>query len=87
MNKARLAAVALGLLALGACDRSNEDRLNTVENEQAAQDLDSLSDQAANVAAESEALETQAANLQQKAETSDSATGAETPADENIAGM
>ncbi len=87
MNKVSLAAAALALITLGACDRGNEDRLDTIDNSQAAQDLDSLSDQAANVAAESEALETQAANLQQEAETSDTATGAETPADEDIAGM
>lgn len=85
MNKARLAVVAFALLALAACGRSDEDRLNVTDNE-VAEDLNALSDQAANVAAEAEALEDQAANLEQEA-ASDNAAGPETPADENIAGM
>ena len=83
MNKASLAAVAFGLLALAACGRGDEDRLSA--NNEAVEDLNALSDQAANVAAEAEALENQAANLEQ--ESADNATGPETPADENIAGM
>lgn len=84
MNKARLAAVAFGLLALAGCGSRDQDRLNMADNE-VVEDLNALSDQAANVAAEAEALENQAANLEQEA--SDNATGAEVPADENIAGM
>jgi hypothetical protein len=85
MNKASLAAVGFGLLALSACGRGDQDRLNATDiNEM--QSLDELSNDAANVAAEAEALENQAANLEQESQT-DGATGAETPADENIAGM
>ena len=89
---ARLAPVYL-LLAVAACDRGNEDRLgDDVEvNAVPAEDLNALSDQAANLAAEAEALENQSAELEVEAanttNTSDEAAGAETPADENIQGM
>ena len=82
MNKGTLAAVAIGLLALTACGRGDEDQLNAADiNEM--QSLDDLSNEAANVAAEAEVLENQAANLEQEAQQ----TGPETSADENIAGM
>lgn len=84
MNKASLAAVAIGLLAVAACNRGNEDQIN-VTNEM-GQDLDELSNEAAGLAAETEALENQANQLEQEAESSDG-EGPETPADENIAGM
>ena len=87
MKKASLAVVAFGVLALVGCDRGNQDQLNTVETNQAdAEDLNMLSDDAANLAAEAQVLENQANQLEQEAQTDD-ATGAETPADENIAGM
>ena len=83
MKRASLAAVAFGLLALTACGRSDQDQLNAADiNEM--QSLDELSNEAADVAAEAEALENQASNLEQEA---GDASGAETPADENIAGM
>ena len=84
MNKASLAAVAIALLAVSACNRGNEDQLN-VSNE-VAQDLDELSNEAAGLAAEAEALENQANQLEQEADSTDG-EGPETPADENIAGM
>jgi len=84
MNKAKLAAVAFGLFALAGCGRGDDDRLNITDNE-VVEDLNALSDQAASVAAEAEALQNQAANLEQEA--ADNATGPEVPADENIAGM
>ena len=86
MKKASLAAVAFGLLALAACNRSNPDQLNESETNQ-AQNLDELSNQAANVAAESQNLENQSALLNQQAQSLDNASGAQTPADENIQGM
>ncbi|HYI43647.1 MAG TPA: hypothetical protein VD768_08505 [Sphingomicrobium sp.] len=88
MKKFSLAAAALGLLALAACDRGKQEQLgNDVElNAAPAEDLNALSDQAADVAAEAEALQNQAAQLE--AETpAENATGAETPEDENIQGM
>lgn len=93
MKKFALALTAVSFLALGACDRGREDQLgNDVELNSAGPDenLNTLSDDAANVAAESEALENQAAALEQQvqdATTADNATGPETPADENIEGM
>jgi ABC-type oligopeptide transport system substrate-binding subunit len=85
MKRASLAAVAFGLLALAACNRNNPDQLNQVEtNQPSADNLDELSNQAANVAAESQALENQAEQLNRTAQ---NATGAQTPADENIQGM
>lgn len=84
MNKASLAAVAFGLFALAGCGSGDQDRLNMADNE-VVEDLNALSDQAANVAAEAEALQNQAANLEQEA--ADNAAGPEVPADENIAGM
>jgi outer membrane murein-binding lipoprotein Lpp len=83
MNKASLAAVAFGLLALAACGRSDEDQLNATETNAIADDLDALSNQAANLAAEAEALENQAEQLNQEA----TQTGADTADEENIAGM
>ena len=85
MKKPHVAAVAFGLFALAACNRSNPDALN--ENDVNAQNLDELSNDAANVASESQELQNQAANLQNQAKNLDNATGAQTPADENIQGM
>lgn len=85
MKKASLAAVAFGLFALASCNRSNPDQLNA--NDINAQSLDQLSNDAANVASESQQLENQAANLQNQAQNVDNAAGAQTPADENIQGM
>jgi peptidoglycan hydrolase CwlO-like protein len=85
MKKASL-AVAFGLLALAACGRSNQDQLNQADVKQAGS-LDELSDEAANVASEAQALENQADQLNQEAQAADSAAGAETTNDEDIQGM
>lgn len=89
MKKISLAAATLGLLALSACDRGKQEQLgNDVElNDAPAEDLNALSDQAAEVAAEAQALQNQAAELEQESSATDDAAGAETPADENIQGM
>ena len=85
MKKATLLAISCATLAIAACNR-NQDQLN--ENDiNAAQSLDDLSNDAANVASEAQALENQAAQLNQEATNLDNATGAQTPADENIQGM
>lgn len=86
MNKATLAAAGLGLLALAACGRSDQDQINNVTETNEVETLDQLSNDAANVAAEAEALENQAVQLDQEAQSTD-ATGPETPADEDIQGM
>ena len=88
MKKISLAIATVGLLALAACNRGNEEQLgdNVELNAVPAEDLNALSDDAANLASESQQLENQAADLDAEAET-DSATGAQTPADENIQGM
>jgi len=85
MKKASLAAVAFGVLAIAACDRGNQDQLNASDMN-VTQNLDELSDDAANLVSESQALENQAEQLNQEAQT-ENAQGAETPADENIQGM
>ena len=86
MNKLSLAATTLAFLAIAACGRSDQDQVNATENAAAAETLDELSNDAANVAAEAAVLENQAAQLNQEAQAEDS-TGPQTPADENIAGM
>jgi outer membrane murein-binding lipoprotein Lpp len=90
MNKITLAAAAIASLALAACDRGKQEELgNDVELNAAgpSEDLNALSDQAAEVAAEAEALQNQAAELEQESNLVDNAAGPETPADENIQGM
>ncbi len=88
MNKISLAAAAVGLLALAACDRGKQEQLgNDVElNAAPPEDLNVLSDQAAEVAAEAQDLQNQAAELEQESAI-DNAVGPETPEDENIQGM
>ena len=85
MKKLNLAATTLALLALAACGRGDRDQINASENT-ATETLDELSNDAANVAAEADALENQAEQLNQEAQAT-GAAGPETPADENIAGM
>jgi hypothetical protein len=80
------ALAASGLLALAACDRGNQDQLNA-SDVNATQNLDELSDDAANVASEAQALENHAEQLNQEAQDTQDAAGAQTPADENIQGM
>jgi peptidoglycan hydrolase CwlO-like protein len=86
MKKATLLALTCSLLALGACNRGNQDQLNEAQATN-AQNLDELSNDAANVASEAAALENQAEQLNQEASALDNSTGPETPADENIQGM
>lgn len=88
MKTISLAAAAVAVLALAGCDSGKQEQLgNEVElNAAPAEDLNALSDQAADVAAEAEALENQAAALEQENVT-ENATGPETPEDENIQGM
>ncbi len=86
MNRLSLAATTFALLALAACGRGDQDQLNATDANATAETLDELSNDAANVAAEAEALENQAAQLNQEAQAEEPG-GPETPADENIAGM
>ncbi len=82
MRKASLAVTAFALLAVGACDRGKQDQLNATDlNDSAAENLDDLANQAANVASEAQELENQAEQLNQEAQ------GAQTTEDENIQGM
>jgi hypothetical protein len=84
MKKAALIAVTCALVALAGCNRGNQDQLNANDVEQ---NLDALSNDAANVASEAQELQNQAANLENQAQSIDNASGPETPADENIQGM
>ena len=90
MKKISLAAAALGLLAVSACDRGKQEQLGNDVELNAAQptdDLNALSNQAAEVAAEAEQLRNQAAELELESDGTENAAGPETPADENIQGM
>ena len=86
MKKASIAVAALTLLALAGCNRGNQDQLNAADVN-GTKSLDDLSNDAANVASEAQALQNQAEQLNEEAKAVDNATGPETPADENIQGM
>jgi hypothetical protein len=86
MKKANIAVAAFALAALAGCNKGNQDQLNATDLN-ATQSLDDLSNDAANVASEAEVLQNQADQLNEEAKAIDNATGAETPADENIQGM
>jgi len=88
MNKAGIAIVAAAVFALAACGSRGEDQLNEADiNVEDNSDLNALSGDAANVAAEAEEVENAAANLEQQAQDAENAAGAETEYDENIQGM
>lgn len=90
MKKTGFAIVAIATLAVAACGGQNEDQLNQADiNVETTNDLDALSDEAANVASEAQALENQAAEIEQQAQQaqSNSASEEETRYDENIQGM
>lgn len=86
MKKASIAVAALGLLALTGCNKGNQDQLNA-SDVNTTESLDNLSNDAANVASEAQQLQNQADQLNEEAKAVDNATGAQTPADENIQGM
>jgi septal ring factor EnvC (AmiA/AmiB activator) len=87
MNTVRLAVLSLAATALAACGDRNEDQLQDSEINTTANDLDALANEAADVASEAQQLEQQARELEQEAQQTNQATGPQTPADENIAGM
>ncbi|QIL02872.1 hypothetical protein G7078_08800 [Sphingomonas sinipercae] len=92
MKKFNLAIAGAAMIALAGCDRGNQDQLgDNVQTDAVppSEDLNALSDQAANIAAEAQQLENQAAELNQEADAAinDNAVGPETEADENIQGM
>lgn len=84
MKKSKLAVLGLGLLALAACGQGNQDQLNQADLNSESQNLDELSNEAANAASEENVLQSQQEQLNQDA---GSGAGAKTPADENIQGM
>jgi predicted small lipoprotein YifL len=86
MKKSGLAVVAFTFLALAACGQKNQDQLNQADtNATTTDNLDMLANDAANQASEQDVLQNQQEQLNQEA--TDNAAGAQTPADENIAGM
>jgi hypothetical protein len=92
MKKASLAIIAIGTLTLAACGGQNEDQLNQADiNVESTGDLDELSDEAANVASEAQALENQAAEIERQAQqaqqSQQGAAEEDTKYDENIQGM
>ena len=91
MKKLGFALVGAASLALAGCGGSNQDSLNNVDLNANAGNLDALANDAANVAAEAEALGNQAQQLEQDANnttTSDelNASG-NTSVEENVTGM
>lgn len=86
MKKSGLAVIAFTALALAACGQNNQDQLNQADMNATTDNLDMLANDAANQASEQEVLQNQQEQLNQEA-TTDKAAGAQTPADENIAGM
>ncbi|HUG45209.1 MAG TPA: hypothetical protein VMK31_01690 [Sphingomicrobium sp.] len=88
MNKLAVIAAGFALLSLAACGGADQDQLNEAQINQAEQEsLDELASDAADLASETQVLENQAEQLDQSAQQLDNAAGAETPYDENIAGM
>ncbi len=89
MRKASLAAASAALLALAACSQGNQDQLNDNEINAGAtnQSLNDLSDEAANVASEAQALENHAQELNQQAQEAKNTAAPQMPTDENIQGM
>lgn len=87
MKRLALAAAALAAIFVGGCHKSNPDQLD--ENVQVTQNdnLNALSDQAANVASEAQQLQNQADQLNAEASNIDNAQGPQSASDENIQGM
>lgn len=87
MKKSGLAVVAFTFLALAACGQKNQDQVNELDvNTVTTDNLDVLANDAANQATEQDMLQNQQQQLNQEA-AGNKAAGAQTPADENIAGM
>jgi predicted component of type VI protein secretion system len=92
MKKLGFALVGAASLALAGCSGNNQDSLNNVDlNANAGGDLNALANDAANVAAEAEALGNQAQQLEQDA-TNSTATdelnaSGNISVEENVTGM
>lgn len=87
MKRFALAAAALAAISVGGCHKNNPDQLD--ENVQVTQNdnLNALSDQAANVASEAQQLQNQANQLNAEASNIENAQGPQSASDENIQGM
>ena len=91
MTKFGFALVGAASLALAGCGSSNEDSLANVDLNADANNLDALANNAADVAAEAEALGNQAQQLEQEA-TNNAATdelnaSSTAEGEENVSGM
>lgn len=88
MKKLIFALIGGVALMTGACSRGNEDQVNNAEINQPATDLNALVNDAANNAAEADALGNQQQQLEQ--ENAASADNTVNPADadeQNVSGM
>jgi len=76
-------------LALGACSSNNQDAVNNAEMNQPASDLNALSNDAANDAAnaEAEALGAQQQQLEQENAVADNTVNPEDADEQNVSGM
>ena len=90
MNIRLFAIAGLAALALSACNSSNQDAVNNAELNQPASDLNELSTEAANDAANSEAasLGNQQAQLNDtNAAAEDNVTNPDDAQEQNVSGM
>jgi len=91
MKKFGFALVGAASLALAGCSGSNEDSLTNVDLNAEGGDLNALANNAADVAAEAEALGNQAQQLEQEANNSSTAdelnASGTTDGEENVSGM
>jgi hypothetical protein len=89
MKKLVLLTAAVTTLAIAGCNKKNPEQLdeNVQTSENTSDNLNALSDQAANLASEAQQLENQANQLNTEAASIDDAKGPQTKNDEDIQGM
>jgi peptidoglycan hydrolase CwlO-like protein len=87
MKKLALTAAALAAISVGGCHKNNPDQLGENVEVNQSDNLNALSNQAANIASEAQQLQNQANQLNAEANNIQTAQGAQSAADENIQGM
>ena len=85
MKKLVFAAIGLATLALVGCNYNNQDQVNNAEMNQPAADLNALSSDAANDAADSEA--DALGNQERQLENADNTVNPDDAQEQNVSGM
>jgi uncharacterized protein YcfL len=85
MKKLVFAAIGLATLALVGCNYNNQDQVNNAEMNQPAADLNALSSDAANDAANSEA--DALGNQERQLENADNTVNPDDAQEQNVSGM